>query len=720
MHRRRVAHGNLKPGNVFLQNDGAVLLADWAMGNMPGIGRPAFTDAVLYQPPEQLHSPEGYLHEEGYRWDVHAFGALAFRLLTGHFPRCDETFSAVAPPPGECRRDDIQADLPKIADNLEKSAPIAWPDGPANAVEAGFRELIGRCLALDPHERPASMIDVVDGFARVEHDDAVHREHARLLDQRRAADRRARHAFFAFGMSAAAAVVMAALWQLTNTRLDEQRAKRQQETTVLAAAVDAAEANRNTAETTAREANEALEYEREVGLARLQASRETGDVLFKWAMEKGHRRLPPLDGREQRLKRLERYFIDFVARTSSMPQLAPEHARAHLQLAEISLAAGDAETAASRLDELIARGDALPDGGEHKLRMARNALLLALLHLETDHPNAADSFKSARLRLEEVPLAEVDSQQHRKFTAILDFHEAKILAAAGDDAGALERLMAATRALNDLADERPDAAVLRSELAECYLASATILEGIGNLGDARETRELAAAKLHRLLEENPDEPSIMLDLAGCIGAMAEAAVLSGDIAGASEKSAEAIALLDRVIASQPDNHTAISRKAAQLGLRAGILRDQGRADEALADFDLGIRMLEAARAAAPAEGITSYRLALLIWQKARMVGIDGDRQEEITMLRRAAAMLVALESSNPSGNPRSDQIRTASAYLHGDLGHAQQLAGDTEAAINSFTAARLLWSGLAEARPQIEEYRDALAWCDQRLAELNK
>jgi serine/threonine protein kinase len=77
LHARQVAHGNLKPGNVFFDEEGRARLSDWALGNMPGIESLEYTDAVLYQPPEQLREPEGYLREKGYRWDVFAFGVLA-------------------------------------------------------------------------------------------------------------------------------------------------------------------------------------------------------------------------------------------------------------------------------------------------------------------------------------------------------------------------------------------------------------------------------------------------------------------------------------------------------------------------------------------------------------------------------------------------------------------------------------------------------------------
>jgi serine/threonine protein kinase len=39
LHDRQVAHGNLKPGNVFFDDSGRAVLTDWALGNMPGVRR---------------------------------------------------------------------------------------------------------------------------------------------------------------------------------------------------------------------------------------------------------------------------------------------------------------------------------------------------------------------------------------------------------------------------------------------------------------------------------------------------------------------------------------------------------------------------------------------------------------------------------------------------------------------------------------------------------
>jgi tetratricopeptide (TPR) repeat protein len=718
MHERRVAHGNLKPGNVLFDENQEVCLTDWALGNMPGVEEFQFTDAVLYQAPEQLRQPSGYLEEAGYRWDVFSFGVLAFRLLTGRFPRCHETFSYVAPPPGETLREGLHADLAKIAANLEAQADAPWPDDARNPLEKGFRECIDRCLSLDPLQRPATMMEVVAAFDSVERQVAVDKERDLLMDQRRRAGRSFRRAMFGMAAAASVAMVFAALWHLSSAKLVTEAARRKHDAASLAQVSEQALAAKAAAEERALVAEQKLSYERDLGVARLEASRLIGDRLFAWAMEKGHRSLPPLDGREMRLKQLERYFEDFLKRTAGIGALADEHARVRLQLSEISLAAGDAAGATRRLEETLHSWTGQPMDGALKLRVATNSLLLALLRQSQSDPATDAAFASARKAFAVIPRPEVDAERMDQLLAILDFHEAKLLAAKGQDARALEQLMHATQTLNRISDQRPDAVILRSQLAACYLSSATILEGIGSLGDAREVRSLATAELTKLLKDRPNDPGLRLDLAGCYGAMAEAAVLSGDIAGAEQLSQEAMKLLDSLLIEQPEHTEIVARKAAQLGLRAGILRDRGLADAAMKDFDEGIRMLEALHVSSRDHAMVSYRLALLWWQKGRMLGMAGKRDEEIALIGKARDLLAKLESQALTAGPRPEQIQRSGAYLLGDLGHALQLANRREDSSKAFADAVALWEILLKSRPQSEEYSEGLTWCRQRLEDV--
>ncbi len=716
MHDRRVVHGNLKPGNVFVGEGGEVLLTDWGLGNMPGVARFDFTDALLYQPPEQLRDNGGYFEEQGYRWDVFAFGVLAFRLLTGRFPRCHETFERVVPPPGETRRDGIAASLPKIARALENSPAVTWPDEPSNRLEALLRQIIDRCLELDPFRRPASMV-VVQRL--VEHaDETVAAEHERevLMDQRRHAERRAWRMNVVAGVALGAAVALGALWWATRELLSRERSDRAADVRSLHERTAQAEADEAAAQAAAARDRGTLEWERDRWLARLETSREIGDRLFEWAMEAGGKRLPALESRDARLRRVETYYREFLERTKEDEVLVAERARAMLQLAEVSLALGEAEAAATRLDEALAAWQGLETGPDWQLRVATDRVLYAVLRQELGAQGVDADFAAARKALEELPGADVDAARVRYLLAELDVVEARELARRGEEGPALERLMRATVALNELADQRPDVAVIRSQLASCYLSSANILEGMAKFGDAREARTLASEELRRLVEKDPSDTKLRTELAGTCGAMAEAAAIAGDVDGAVRLSTEATTMLETLRQELPGDVGVAVRLAAQRGLVAGLHVDRGQAAEAMKLIDGGIGLLDGGPAAA--SPLARYRLALLWWQKGRLLGVGGNGAEEIAHERRALAALQELEG-DPATGLRTEQIRRSTAYLLGDLAHAVETSGDRSGAAACFTESVRVWELLCRARPGQEEYDEGLAWSRARLKEVN-
>lgn len=717
LHARQVAHGNLKPGNVFFDEAGRVRLTDWALGNMPGIGSLEYTDAVLYQPPEQLREPEGYLREKGYRWDVFAFAVLAFRLVTGAFPRCTATFDQVAPEPGKTRREGIAANLGRIARSIEAQPQVEWPRAASNALEEAYRGILDRCLALDPAKRPANAGEVLSAFEEAEAAQVAARRLDVMQDQQRRTRRGAWRAKVTAGVMTCGVMALGGMWWMGDLGRVAHEADQAAERAEWQAAREAAEREAEGEKAAIARERRNLQAEREQWLARLEASRATGDHLFAWAMEKGHRKLPPLEGREQRLKRLEGYFEDFITRTAELPALKEERARARLQLAELALAMGDPAVAARRLEEALAVAGDLPVDPDLKLRLATDRLLLALLLHERNDLGAEAAFELAREALSAVPQAEVDADRVTQLLAVLDFHLSRLLAARGMDDQALEKLHVATRALNRLADQRPEAAVLRSELVACYLSSATILDGIGKMGDAREVRTLAAEELLELLKRDPGDLDLRLELAGCYGAMAEAALLSGDIAAAEQTSQAAVKLLDDLVQKRPDSAEVRSRLAAQRGLMAGILRDRGESAKATQLIEDGILLVERVAAGTSADSVAKYRLALLLWQKGRMSGAEGKRDAELELETRAADLLRQLDKSD-SGLDRAEQIRRSLGYLLGDLGHAAQLAGRQELARAAFGEAVGVWEGLQHDRPRSEEYAEGLAWSKQRLDEL--
>ena len=131
LHRANWVHGDLKPANVLLMDDGSARLADFNM-SAELEGTHAYTPAFStpdYTPPELLWSEIG---ERGRRIrpsaDVWAFGVLAHLVLTDTFPLPGGTPSA---------RRDAAAAYARGTDDLRLSSEL--PDD--------WREIVRDCLS---------------------------------------------------------------------------------------------------------------------------------------------------------------------------------------------------------------------------------------------------------------------------------------------------------------------------------------------------------------------------------------------------------------------------------------------------------------------------------------------------------------------------------------------------------------------------------------------
>jgi len=121
-HQQGVVHRDLKPSNVFLCEDGGVKLLDF------GLSRAFGRRAVDGGTPDAMAPEQWRGAPEDERTDVFALGVLLYRMRTGERPFPDDSgrtvLSAIPAP-----RLDV-------------------PDAP------GLGEVIARCLAKDPVERP--------------------------------------------------------------------------------------------------------------------------------------------------------------------------------------------------------------------------------------------------------------------------------------------------------------------------------------------------------------------------------------------------------------------------------------------------------------------------------------------------------------------------------------------------------------------------------------
>jgi eukaryotic-like serine/threonine-protein kinase len=134
-HEHGIVHRDLKPGNLIERSDGTVKIADF------GIARAADTTSLTeagtiigtaaYLAPEQA---EGGVVSPA--TDVYALGIVLYELLNGKRPWQIETLADLARP---------------------KTEPL--PDLPEH-VPPDLRDVIARCLAPDPADRPQSAGEV--------------------------------------------------------------------------------------------------------------------------------------------------------------------------------------------------------------------------------------------------------------------------------------------------------------------------------------------------------------------------------------------------------------------------------------------------------------------------------------------------------------------------------------------------------------------------------
>ena len=132
-HRKGVIHGDVKPANVLITDDGRVKLMDFGMarlasrdsGTSPLLGTPAY-----WCPEQILGKPQDA------RSDLFSLGVVLYEMVTGQRP-----FDA----------DSLQGICGRVLSSTPLPASHANPSLPAS-----FDGVIARCLAKDPSTRYAT------------------------------------------------------------------------------------------------------------------------------------------------------------------------------------------------------------------------------------------------------------------------------------------------------------------------------------------------------------------------------------------------------------------------------------------------------------------------------------------------------------------------------------------------------------------------------------
>jgi eukaryotic-like serine/threonine-protein kinase len=145
-HRKGIIHGDVKPANILIGEEGRVKLTDFGMARLasrdsvdsPLLGTPAY-----WCPEQILGKPQDA------RSDIFSLGVVLYEMITGNRPFDSDSLQGI------CSR--VLSSTPLPPSHTNPSLP------------AGLNELVAACLAKDPAHRSNSADDLADdlyAFAR--------------------------------------------------------------------------------------------------------------------------------------------------------------------------------------------------------------------------------------------------------------------------------------------------------------------------------------------------------------------------------------------------------------------------------------------------------------------------------------------------------------------------------------------------------------------------
>lgn len=724
LHQRRVAHGNLKPGNIFFNENGDIFLTDFATGQMPGVGMLPQTDALLYAPPEQLQDPNGYLAGKGYSWDTFAFAMLAFRLLTGKFPRCEATLGRGIPDQNQAENqaDGIEANLHKLSESHDYLELENWCDEAADERERQRRKVIQKCLSVDPQDRYTDMNEVLHAWQLIDTNAEATNEKSGLMKNVRLNKMLMMGSLMIASLAVIGCIALASMLAHQKTgrnsdvkSLNQKISELEKERDGIIAAKSVILKDKNAAEQrekTSRQQSAA----REANLRKLlTALGVTTDHLFEWIMRTTSTELPELQKNEHGSDVLARELGNFLKQTEGDNQAKPVRARTLMQLAELAIHRSNPREA----DRLIDLADTAwkqagikEPGFPARLARARLACLLQSLD-NSDSVLINSLLPKAHKNIHAI--SEGDPHENSRNHAIMHIVHGSMVQST-EPAKALENFLLALKHLEGVHNALPDHVALRSQFARYALQSASIADSLNRVDDASKLRHKAANHLRWILGKNPDLKLAKIKLA-------EIEILSAESemrAGNDQQGAAKLGTAEKLLSGLAADDTSLSGVAMQIalakGLRSVLLRDQGKPEDATKTLEEAINVMRTVLAANPGAAEPTYRLAVYHWQRAGLFGDSGNAKGELDQGKQAAALMQGLLKAG--AGKRDTELRRSLAYLYGDLGHTAETKGEKTEAASFFKNASNMWQSLIDKNGKLEEYTDGLQWSQSRYREV--
>lgn len=732
LHRHGIAHGNLRCSNVLLVEEGDELstrLSDPAQGWVGGVYHLELYDHFMHLSPEQCEMPDSFFTGgvSSMTSDVYAFGVMAYRLLTGRFPRADQTWLQ------ELNYRQVQAakglsysiNNSTLLQTLRAQPTLSWPSPPSSKWEERRRSIIERALALDPRQRYLDLREITREFEVLESDYLLEESRSQTeFEKTKQAKKIAKLHLTWTTLATILGLVTAYAVFTTLTKWTAQRTIGEN----LALYDQEKKTRDDKISTLSLELAQWQDAKKSVD-SNLQRAQVTVDQLLTQLLQ-----LPTGNNLEvaftkKQLTDAASFLTTSIPLLEKEPSLAPERCRAYGNLGMILLKQRKVVDAATYLEkarnELTALLKASPSGPHSMLYhqwLGRFSLLQGNLKAgRGDGAAAMALFKEATANLDPGIQANPEDRNAR-------FEAAR----AWFDYGVRSRLQ------GDLAEaakalERVDAALDQKAIGSALLPEESFLLARGQLERGLAVRdqgkiEEAAAVLVSAVEQmanlvagtaprNQDQAIVL----------AEAYTEFADLVGkhfsaqeATEAHFEAIKLLLELQRLDPDWVECKYWLARNDGQIAGLERNMGNTREALAKKTTALEKIKEVVAEEPDNNRYLFLEAKLRGELAELMVEGSKGKEAIAVITSAITSLEKLITALPTQalTPERREWEVQLAIMHNVHGQANEAARLRTNAKKAYTAAAEQWAKLITADPNNELIKEGQVWTKNKLEKL--
>ncbi len=737
LHKHNLVHCNLKPRDILMEDDPAstTKITDPVQGWIGGVHHFETLDHFMYLAPEQAEHPDN-LASQGTSWDAYSFGVLAYRLLTGKFPRANDVFEE------QLKQQNVARGIPHSVDNqailysVRAEPQITWPTPPSSKWDERRKKIIERCLELDPRVRWPDLREAMHDFEKMEAEYQLEDAREKIeIEKRRQA-----HKVWLLRTAAITAACLfliatiSGLYWIFRAKTADWAIENNEQTYKKTLADKEEEHKQDVASSKteivslSKKLTEAHENKRQAD-ANLQMSQEAVDQFLTQLLQMPTGVGIEAEISEKQLNDALNFYEKEREHLQENDDLLPERSRNYFNTAQLYLrkrkrteALSYLEMAKSASEKLIQKQPTHTDLPRRQALLGRTCRWLGTLKAEDGHRGEAlKLYEQAVASLTPAIEADVENRATRLECASAWYELGK---RARRDQKIKEAVDAMAK-VPDIMDEK----YLKGGItpAEQFLIARSRVEqglaerDLGMLDEAMKTLFDSMESMVKLVEKTaPNNQEQALTLAE--GYIEFGEIVAGKLGKTDGKEAqgEALSILTELVRQHPMWPEPRYFLARCYGNLAALERDMGNPGEALRRQVSAVQNLTEIVKANAENTRFQTELAKQKLQHAQLISDLGKAREAIPIAKEATTMMEELVKQDDARMDDLDRracgIQLAQGY--GVIGHLAEISHDTKMAKASFGQAAALWSKLKEAHGNDEVIEQGISWTSDRLAKI--